>query len=865
MLDKSLYPFESHFFHIHGLKYHYLDEGRGEPIVMLHGNPTWSFYYRDLIKALRSYYRIIAPDHIGMGLSDKPDDSRYPYTSRQRVEDLGQLIDYLQLKSFTLVGHDWGGVIGMAYAALNPEKIKAMVMMNTAGFNWPVNKRFPLVLFFSRLPLVSAIFIRGLNAFARGAVWIGMKRRWMKKEVAKGLLHPYGSWKDRIAVHRFVQAIPVRPNDPGYDLGLLMESRLKLLGQVPKLFCWGMKDSIFCSKILNEWLRHFPDAEVHRIEDAGHYILEDAPQEVIPLVEKFMKTKVHPEENSSLPKPTSQEETKDDEFIELLEILLGIIKQKPHNLVVAEMKGFKPDGQGLYDTLTYAQADQESSRLAHGLEKVGLKRGMLTVLMVTPGTDFFSLLAAIIKIGAIPVLVDPGMGMGNLKKCLDEAGPEAFIGIPKAQLARVLFGWAKKTITINITAGIRFGWGGYSIKKIRNCGSAAPYIVLEKSEPEDMALLAYTSGNTGPPKGVVFSQGMLSAQLRFIKSFIGTRDSDAHLATFPPFALFAPACGIPAIIPEMDATRPASADPRKLVAAINDYRCTSTFCSPALIEKIGWYCETNQIKLPSLQQIVSAGAPARMSSIERFVKALNPGVQVSIFYGATEALPLSSIESESLLNDTRKQTERGAGVCVGFPVTGVDVAVIKITENPIPFWSDDLRLPRNHIGEIVAKGPFVSTAYYNLPVQTGLAKIQDSVDDRIWHRMGDVGYLDDQGRLWMCGRKGHRVETPEGTLFSLPCEAIFNNHPQVDRSALVGVEARGRVVPVICIQPEKGLHLGRMEKEQLTRELLAMAQQHDHTKTIKTILYHPSFPVDIRHNAKILREKLSLWAQKEVS
>ncbi|MBN2159655.1 MAG: alpha/beta fold hydrolase [Spirochaetes bacterium] len=863
MLDRELYPFKSNYLNINGLRYHYLDEGEGEPIVMVHGNPTWSFYYRNLIKALRPHYRVIVPDHIGMGLSDKPGDNRYHYTAVRRMEDLGKLIDHLKLKKFTLVGHDWGGIIGTAYASLNPDKIRAMVMMNTAGFIWPVAKRLPFALFLSRIPIGSALFIRGLNAFARGAIILGMNRHWMPYNVAKGLLFPYGSWKDRIAVHRFIQDIPVRPTDPGYEMGLLMESRLKLLRDVPKLLCWGMKDFIFDDKFLNEWVRHFPDAEVHQFDDAGHYVLEDAAEDVIPLVERFLKERVYPAVPARK-KEHAAPAKKQEEFRDLAEHLLDIVRKKPDGLVVAHQKKLKLNGRGVYDTRTYSVVDRESNQIAHGLEKVGITRGMHTVLMVTPGTDFFAVLSGILKIGAIPVLVDPGMGIRNLKKCMAEAEPEAFIGIPKAHLARVLLRWAKKSVRINVTVGRRYCWGGWTLGKIESLGSAEPYIMTVKPKPEDTAMLAFTSGNTGIPKGVIFTHGIMSAQLDIIGGFIEVKEGDADLSTFPPFALFGPACGVPAIIPDMDATKPASANPRKLVAAINDYQCTSTFCSPALVEKIGRYCEAKGIKLPSLRKVLSAGAPARMSSLERFLRLLSPGVEIVTPYGATEALPVTYIGTDELMKETKKLTEQGSGVCVGRPVPGVEVAIVPISEEAIEEWTDTLRLPAGTIGEIAAKGPVVTTVYYKRPVQTRLAKIKDPRDGGIWHRMGDVGYLDKQGRLWMCGRKVHRVVTQNGTLFSLPCEAIFNNHPKVNRSALVGIVKNGRTEPVIIIELEKGLRLGPRAKKQLTVELLNLGEKHNHTKTIKTVLYRRNFPVDIRHNAKILREKLAVWAQREV-
>jgi acyl-CoA synthetase (AMP-forming)/AMP-acid ligase II/pimeloyl-ACP methyl ester carboxylesterase len=864
MLDKKLYPFKNHFFNLDGLRYHYVDEGEGETIVMLHGNPTWSFYYRNLIKALRPHYRVIAPDHIGMGLSDKPDDTRYHYTYSRRLTDLGKLLDHLNLTKFTLIGHDWGGIIGTAYASLNPEKIDGMIMLNTCGFMWPVTKKLPFILFLARIPFISTLFIRGLNAFVRLAISFGMTRNRISAEAAQGYKHPYGSWRDRIAIHRFIQDIPIRPSDPGYDLGLLMESRLKLLRHLPMLLCFGLKDVVFCKKMLDEWLRHFPNAEVHTFDDAGHLILEDATEDVIPLVERFIRTKIYSGIKIEKKERLQTQET-DPDFIDLTSQFLNRVKQNPNGLAVAHMKGMGSNDKGLYDCVTYETVDRESNRIAHGLEKVGITRGMRTVFMVPPGTDFFAVLIGILKIGAIPVLVDPGMGVHNLEKCMEEAAPEAFIGVPKAHIARKLLGWAKKSIRINVTVGNRYIWGGYTLKRIKDLGSATPYIITEQPHPEDMAILGFTSGNTGIPKGVVFTHGIISAQLNIIKEIYSAKDGDTDLATFPPFALFGPTCGIPAIIPEMDPAKPASADPRKLIVAINDYKCTSMFCSPALIEKIGRYCEEKRIKLSTFRRVISAGAPARMSSIERFTKILNPEALVLTPYGATEALPVTLIGSDILLNETRKRTDNGAGVCVGHPIEGMEIVVIKITEDPIDTWSDNIVLPKNQIGEIAVKGPVVTTIYYNRPHQTRSAKIKDTRDGEIWHRMGDVGYLDDTGRLWMCGRKVHRVDTAEGSLFSLPCEAIFNHHPRVCRSALVGIKKDGQTIPVICIELESGIRLNRGEKKQLTEELLGLANMHEHTKSIKTVLYyHRAFPVDIRHNAKILREKLALWAQKEI-
>jgi haloalkane dehalogenase len=283
------YPFQSHFLDLKGIRYHYLDEGAGEPIVMLHGNPTWSYYYRRLVLNLRDSYRTIAPDHIGSGLSDKPDDSHYCYTLATRVNDLEALLKHLRLDSpLTLILHDWGGIIGMAYASLHPERIKRLIILNTAAFHLLPGKRLPWSLRLFRLPLFGAILARGLNAFCLGAAKHCCSRQPMPAEVRDAYLAPYNSWKNRIAVHRFVQDIPLRPGDACFDLVSEIQNGLSRFRSLPMLICWGEKDFVFDKDFLAEWQRHFPQAEIHRFPDAGHYVLEDASKEIVPLVRQFL-------------------------------------------------------------------------------------------------------------------------------------------------------------------------------------------------------------------------------------------------------------------------------------------------------------------------------------------------------------------------------------------------------------------------------------------------------------------------------------------------------------------------------------------------------------------------------------------------
>jgi haloalkane dehalogenase len=272
-----------------GLRYHYLDEGEGEPVVMVHGNPTWSFYYRGLVEGLRSSYRTIVPDHIGCGLSDKPGDARYDYTLESRVADLGALVDHLGLDGgLTLVVHDWGGAIGLAYATRHPERVARLVILNTAAFHLPASKSFPWPLWACRNTPLSAWLVRGLNAFCRGTARIGCTRKPLTRDVRDAYCAPYDSWQDRIAVHRFVQDIPLRPGDRSYDLITRTQDGLARLAGVPTWIGWGMKDFVFDHHFLAEWVRRFPGAEVHRFDRAGHYVLEDEGEQIVPLVRAFL-------------------------------------------------------------------------------------------------------------------------------------------------------------------------------------------------------------------------------------------------------------------------------------------------------------------------------------------------------------------------------------------------------------------------------------------------------------------------------------------------------------------------------------------------------------------------------------------------
>lgn len=498
------------------------------------------------------------------------------------------------------------------------------------------------------------------------------------------------------------------------------------------------------------------------------------------------------------------------------------------------------DKQPLYQTYTYAELEQQSNRIAAGLESIGISRGVRTVLMVKPSLNFFALTFALFKVGAVPILIDPGMGVKNLKVCLAEAEPEAFIGIPKAQIARLLLGWGKGTVKIVLTVGRKLFWGGTTLERL-----IAPFAAdhpFETVNPvcDEMAAILFTSGSTGVPKGAVYSHGNFMAQVDALRDVYQIQPGEIDLPTFPLFALFAPALGMTSVIPEMDFTRPDAVDPEKIIAAIKRFHVTTMFGSPALIRRVAVYGDEHKIQLSTLKRAISAGAPVPAVVLERFVKMLRPGVQVFTPYGATESLPVCSIGSETILSETRYATDKGEGVCVGLPVPGIRLEIIAINDDEILQWDDNLSLPDGEIGEIIVSGAQVTRSYYNRAESTRLAKISLSGSE-FFHRMGDLGYRDDKGRIWFCGRKGHRVVTPTKTFFTIPCEAIFNTHPAVFRSALVGIGDGSVGKAVMCVELEE--EQKNYDPEKLVIELQELGQKYLITNIFVIFLSIKNFPL----------------------
>lgn len=513
----------------------------------------------------------------------------------------------------------------------------------------------------------------------------------------------------------------------------------------------------------------------------------------------------------------------------------------PDAIAVRVPRKKKTGGRIDYLEQTFAELNGGADASARMLEAYGVCKGDRVLLMVRPGLDLIQLCFALFKVGAVPVVIDPGMGIQSFLNCVSRSQPKFLVGIPLAVALSRLFRPSFRSLSARISIGA--SWR----KKVKAMQPVAPYRVAQ-SAPEDLAAILFTSGSTGMPKGVCYEHGMFAAQVDLIKHTYGIQPGEVDLPMLPIFALFNPALGMTTVVPEMNPSRPAKVDPWNIVQAIRQNTVTNSFGSPVLWTKIGRYCEQQGITLPSLKRVLMAGAPVGPDLL-RLMSKVAPNAELHTPYGATECLPVTSISAQTVLGETWSATLQGKGTCVGKPLAGLDIVIIPVSEEPIPDFAHMRPLPPHAIGEIVVGGAVVTQSYDRLPEENAKAKIRH-FDGRFWHRIGDLGYFDDQGRLWFCGRKAERVQTAEGDLYTDCCEAVFNAHPAVFRSALVGLGPKGAQRPGIVVELERGASV-------TAAELRDLARQHPHTESIDCFYCYGPFPVDVRHNAKIHRLTLA--------
>jgi len=535
-------------------------------------------------------------------------------------------------------------------------------------------------------------------------------------------------------------------------------------------------------------------------------------------------------------------------------------------LLLSERVQANPEGRclvysqdGFDRVMTFAEVERICDEHAHGMRIYGLRPGDRVLLMQRPGPDFITLTWALFKLGCVPVFLDPGMGVKALLACIENLKPDALVGVQRAHLLRSLNRQAFASVRRAICTDGR--WIGASpLWRVTKAG-AGPF-AAHQARKEQLAAILFTSGSTGPAKGVEYRHGIFTAQVAALKEMFDFQPGQVDMPGFPLFALFSSALGMTSVLPDLNPSRPASVEPARLVRAIQDWRVETVQGSPAIWDKLGRYCRDFDIRLPSLRRVITFGAPISLDFIQMWRKLLEGRGDVFTPYGATEVLPVSLISGEQVMDEASSHTRAGGGTCLGQPVEGVEVRILRTSDEPIAEWNEELVLGVGEVGEIVVSAEQVTWAYHQDSAATQASKIIQG--DKVWHRMGDLGYVDGQGRLWIVGRKSHRVQGKEQIYYPVCAEGMADQHPDVLRSALVGVGKAPEQKPVLIVQLARPkLFKDMAERNRIAREVKERLAEHPVYGEVKSVLFHQDFPVDPRHNAKIDRESLALWAEKQ--
>jgi acyl-CoA synthetase (AMP-forming)/AMP-acid ligase II len=522
--------------------------------------------------------------------------------------------------------------------------------------------------------------------------------------------------------------------------------------------------------------------------------------------------------------------------------------EHPDGLATKSPIGILPTGEVRHEVRTFRQLDQESDAAAGYFADAGITEGTRVLLAVRPGHDLIVGMFALLKLGAVPVAIDPGMGWSAFLDCVRRSRPTALVGVNAAVWLSHLPLAAFRTLRQRVTVGSS-AW--------RKALATVPHAPrpLTAVRTEALAAVLFTSGSTGAPKGVCYTHGMFDAQIELVRSTYAIRPGETDMAMLPLFALFNPALGTTTVTPLLDPSKPLAADPGPLVAALIAEKVTSSFGSPAIWSKVADHCEARGLKLPDLRRLLIAGAPVAGELLVK-LRAIAPGCETHTPYGATECLPVTTITAAELLGEVRQLALRGQGTCVGRPVSGVEIRVIRETDGVIATLAEAHACAPGEVGEIIATGPSVTREYDGLPDATHLAKINDG--GRVWHRMGDLGSLDAEGRLFFLGRRAEKVRTTEGDLPTESLEPAFRQHPQVFRCALIGLGAAPRQTPALVVEPRAGSFPETdAARGRFIAELRELARLHPQAGRVNQIVFQRALPVDVRHNAKIHRLRLA--------
>jgi olefin beta-lactone synthetase len=833
---------------------HYVDEGSGPVVVCLHGNPTWGFLFRNLIARLRQDFRVIVPDHVGCGLSDQPNDVFF--TAADRIAHLEDLLGQLGVGRFSLVMHDWGGPIGTGLAVRRPADIERLVYFNTTLAEMDL---LPGMIRRAASPLIGRLLTQHTMRFVKLLTSFGAVHA-LPPEIKQGYHRPYRTRDSRRAIWGFVRDIPFGPSHPTAALMDDMVARLPSLAAKPVKIIWGMNDPCFHPGILRHVAARFPQADVVEIPAASHLVLEDAADQSIAAVAAFLQPVV-PAFGS---KPAAERhvvhaaplDVRSDTAAEVRSPVNGLYASlhaaaaaAPWVSAVTKVSFPRWSDRPQYDAIDFAALSARITAYENGLAAAGLRAAERVIMLVTPGADFLALSYAVMGRGAVPVFIDPGMGVDAVVACMREAQPTGFIGVPKAHLLRLKAAELFRSLRFCVVAGRVPLFGATRLRDLLKPAGGPPAPIPRQAD--DPALVAFTSGGTGRPKGVIFTNRMLTEQLAVFRGQFGFRGGEQDLPLLPVFSLFTAALGVGSIFPPLDPSRPLSLVPKQIIRVMRDLGNQTSFGSPTLWTKLAEYCRQTGESLPQLRRVFMAGAPVSQATLD-LVKAACPQAESFTPYGATEALPVTVAAAAELRQHPPVLAVSGEqGTPVGRAIDGVTLRVVRPAVEPAN--SPLIDCPAREIGEIVVSGDTVSREYLSRPEATAASKVSEG--GRVWHRMGDMGYLDADGQLYFCGRRVHVVATTDRPFHSVPVENVFNRHPQVTRTALVGVDGE----PALVVEP-RSRSLTPDARRQLATELRAIGAADPVTAPVRRFYFHPSFPVDARHNAKIFRDRLAVWA-----
>lgn len=809
-------------------RWHVLDTGvpNGAPlttptIVCVHGNPTWAYAWATFLRGLSSTYRVIAVDQLGMGYSDRVERRRYA----DRVRDLDDVIVALGVETgspLVVAAHDWGGAIAMGWVVQDPRQVAGMILCNT-GIGVPAGRSAPSIIRLAAwAPILDAV-CHGTPIFVEGTVRLSGRR--ITRRDREAFRAPYNTAPSRAAIADFVDDIPLRPGDPSEHAIAEVADRLGSV-RAPVLLAWGAKDPVFNDDFAADLAGRFPNATLQRFPQAGHLVMAEVD------VAGVAATWLHDLfEGRLAPSPVPESETAEVSTPERSTVDGSIASGAS---VWSQIEERRSDSAAAFvdlatdESISFGQLADRVDAVAADLTRRGLQPGDHVAVITPPGVDLVATVYGVWRAGGVTVIADRGLGMRGLGRALRSAHPSWVIGPKKALVAATTLRWAPRATRLDVAQLVRAG----------------PGPLPSEPGPEDPAAVLFTSGATGPAKGVRYLHRQLVAQRDALARTYAITPDDRLVAAFAPFALYGPALGIPTALPDCDVTKPAGLTATLLDAACARVGATLAFASPSALANV--VATSGSARLGGIEQlrlVLSAGAPVPSETLDA-VAALAPWAVMRTPYGMTEVLPVCDIDLGEI--HLAEADHPGAGVCVGSPVDGAEVRIV-----PLGFDADELPDPvaDGEMGEILVRAPWVSDGYLGLWATERAARPGSGE----WHRSGDVGHVDVAGRLWVEGRAVHVIDTVDGPVTSVPVERIVERALGIGRVAAVGVGPSGRQQLVIVLE-QPDIDDGPVDAS--TAERVRDAVSHP----VASVLTAEALPVDIRHNAKIDRLAVAAWA-----